>query len=140
MTDHEVFPPHTSTRKNSYRFVSVDCVHEGPLSAVVHVYSLVLSHAHRGLLRTEISRMLWKQSYRGSVISSLQLQKGLATLRLIGVVSPATGAPAVLQPPPRKLHVPMYPLLSGTGCATGVQDTTESQIGRVGTFKLAVSS
>lgn len=54
---HEVFPPHAPTRKLSYQFASVERVHEGLLPAPVHVYSLVLSHAHRGLLRTEISRM-----------------------------------------------------------------------------------
>lgn len=53
---HKVFPPHTPTRKHSYRFAS-ERVHEGLLPALMQTYSLVLAHAHRGLLRAEISRM-----------------------------------------------------------------------------------
>lgn len=36
---------------------SVECVHKGLLPAPVHIYSLESTHAYRGLLRAEISRM-----------------------------------------------------------------------------------
>lgn len=52
----EFFLPHAPTRKCSCSFVP-EYVHKGLLPAPVHIYSLVSTHAYRGLLRAEISRM-----------------------------------------------------------------------------------
>lgn len=73
-----------------------------------------------------------KQSIKGNITSSQQ-QKGLETLKFVEAFSPAMAAPVVLQPCPRKLHIPLCPSLPGTDCAAAVQNTTQSQIGRVGT-------
>lgn len=53
---HKVFLLHAPTRNCSCRFVP-EYVHKGLLPAPVHIYSLVSTHAYRGLLRAEISRM-----------------------------------------------------------------------------------
>lgn len=97
------FPPHAPSWDRS----SVKCIHKVSMNALMHSYSFVLPHIHREAEVSEIPQTVYtKQSSKGSIVSSSQRQKGLETLKFAEAFSPATAAPVVLQPSPRKLHIP----------------------------------